>query len=704
MSSLFDLPDYLPAERNEARHFWYTRYHHHAENPVRMSPTGQPEGGFGMWDASVHARKLMAQSLTDKSLAVDLRDFAEAPESSLHPVSAAYLQRRQGLERERQLSCGADKERLDLLLRAEARAYQNWTAQEHFQSTPCNPAAGRTLERTEREKDQAFTALFDYDRRHGHPLTDPNRNLAKDPPDVSERRAWLVDRENLAKGTARRFDRDNEAELQGLGMQPQAWMDAQAQKEFARIAPRHSGKVVPTSLEQEVARRQKFDQATQTHRNPRGAAVGKRQAFGAPGTLGPAPTAKVVAPVKASNRPPRMGTQQELLDTAARSNRQGSELVRDTRTSQDAVALPMDTRALPELLQERRAAAVASAPAQTRRPSLGQTVASVTPERAHAEKVAQRFGERHAQSGRIDHAKLADPARMERTLALRKQAPKPTPQARQIANRPVRGEPGTPSFLQAIQARASAFTQAMGQKWDRSLQEAKAHMKAWDKRLDKAIHKADRAFESKMAKLEEHLPWGGATRQERVQQEQAAASARRAELKPRAMPPTVDPAPTAERAAVPQQAKIKRVNNGPLPNPNAAFMPQGPQRSLLMDINVPSAQTQARAPQPGVTVSREQVPSPGSPTPNRPPRMGGPLPNPNAQPIMAGLKPAATIVQPSVSQPSVEPSMAPPSAPVASRPPRMGGPLPNPNALGNALPPRPALPVRDVSRGVSMNR
>lgn len=648
--SMFESLAHMPREQKALKRFWFERYHRQAEVPVRMSPSGQPEGGFGMWDASVHAGRLMNRAVTDPDLARQLHETRDVPQSSLHPVTAAYRERRQTLQDERKISCGADRERLDLLMMAERKAYDHWAAQEHFRFGS-NDVTTRSLDKTEREKDAAFLALYSYDRKHSHPLTDPNRNMEKDPPDLAERRAWMVQRENLEKGPARRLDHSNEKEMQGLGLVPAGWLDAEHAKEAQRKAPRHSGMFAPHRIERDIDRRRNIDKL-----------MGRER---------PAPVAPLqkameaaVAP-RASNRPAKLELtpREALVQHSLRQNNQASELVASARVGTTAVALPRDNRALAQAVRQRREQTKAQAPETVAKPSLGQTTHAVrmarqTPERQHAVRVAERMSQRHEKTGKTEQAHLLNPVQVERERALRQRLPRPTKPAREAAQQKLPA-PNSPGFLNAVRQRASAFSQAMGEKWEQSFGRAKAHIKHLDNRLNRAINKVDRKFEKSMARLEERMPWGGPARLARQQKERAAATTQRQATKPHARPPRANPTPspvlaqasTAARAPstlkpptvarpdrTPGPSKPAVARTGPRPNPNPSLGAVAPGRSRVMEIQVPSraevARPQAKAPmvKPVPTMPQQvNAQGRGSVGSQAPTPVQGPRPNPTAK-------------------------------------------------------------------------
>ena len=710
--TLFHLSGYTNTERENVRSFWHERYHSQAERPVTMSPDRQQEGGYGAWDAGIYARDLKYKALNDKKLAQTLDLFKETPEWNEHPVSREYLKRRADLIEERRKSCGADKDRLDLQMNAEAKGYKAWMTKEHFGHRQQEPSAKRLLDEAERNKDQAFTELYRYDRKHSHPLTDPNRNLAKDPPDVSERRKWMIEREAMDKyGVARqprRFDDRNDTEMAGLGMMPKNWMDEQQLKQANRQAPVHSGKVVPERMERSVAQRQEVDRLTGTRRNLEGQAIGRDWSH------------DLRQKTTDEKRQATTSFRKEQIEVATRSNRQGTESVADTRASQDKIALVQRPAALGDLLAARRANAVAEAPKEERRMTLGQQiykarmdreteqaapkpqqnkdqpkVAQATPakpavehqappvskERAHAERVSERFGRMHQNSDSIRVAKMSSPDHMQKVLEIRKHTPKPTPAARVAASKPVNAKPGSQKWYSGIQQRANDFKTSMGKKWDVAMTRVPGTEQARNAAAQQRIEARAQASKAPAVKGPKPNPAVAKPQQKRDPYEQTARkgpSPNPVAAKPR-------PAPTQEKA------KEER-------KPVVAAMPPRPQSAPQ-----PVAQASRSTPTPmmrGTSAESTMVVQL-----RHRENAVGPKPNPQVTPQRPALKdqvearrasaPAAS--QPTQAKPAVA-QQAQEKAPVKTV---AQGPKPNPMSQNRPLSsiPRPTT-VRDVGRSV----
>lgn len=770
--SLFNVPGYTQKERQSVRDFWFERYHEQAENPVKMSPSGQLEGGYGLWDASQYAKQVLRQAATDDRLAEDLFLLKDVPEAFDHPVTAAYRQRKTDMEKERTDSCGADRDRLDLMMKAENKAYNDWVTKEHFQHQPQNkPGVWHALENAREDKDRAFSDLYEYDKRHKHPLTDPERDLAKEPPHLVERRAWMWDRNSIEKGyirDTRRLDPDNEQELGGLGMMPARWMTEEQRQELERAEPKVSGQFTPSRIANAVKERQDAEQKKEEQRvkqeradrlaearreepakeaptpalpdlveRPEGVKTVQARSTGVPEasqatTAAQAPEAlaetMAEAPGAAKNTRPKP---QELKPKVVASNRpkpvplkgaqdnnQNSETAVSTQQGQDRNALPFSVD-LAANLAARRAKDAEQAPVVQRQVSTGQAMhaarqaqETVTPERQHAERVAERFEKKHAQSGKPEHARMANPAQAQKAVAVRNSLPKLSKEAKQVASQPIQAKPGTPSFLEGVQSRLSSFRKAVGQKWDQAMSNVK-FTEQWDrKQADARIA----AREEKRAKeLRRQMRQNERAREDKQEQER-----RQAAQTPRAVeaPKAPEPRQKPMEAQQPQSKAVGGRAPAPAPKPNPmparAQSAQGHDpRPGVMQIDLSKiarehgAKQQALkgpAPNPHANLARPakipvgQPPSPQALAANKPP-LAGPRPNPNAskampKPPLARPEPALQVQAPKAVQQVKAPAQA---APVARQP--VQGPRPNPTATNKGLPPRPApQPGRQVGR------
>ena len=481
------LAGYTSKERDEVRAFWANRYHDQAIDPVPMSPSRQNEGGYGLWDAAVHADNLRSQSRNNPALARSLDLMKDAPESTAHPVTAAYTKRREAMMEQRRVSCGADRDRLDLMVNAEAKAHQAWVKHEHFGHRKNESPARAMLDNADREKAKAFNDLFQYDKRHGHPLTDPNRNLRTNPPDVAERRQWMVERAAVVKnGTqpkARQFDPNNDREMAGLGMMPKNWMDPKQLRDADRKAPPHSGKLIPSHLEARHEQRREIDRLTGTKRSLNGEVIGPDWA------------ANVRAISSGQKLEAQKSFREEQVAIAKRSTRQGTESVADTRTISDRNAITAQPGALAEKLAARRDVAIQQAPKEERRPTLGQQIYQdrllreagnaqsrgevkmkplvnvreaappVSKDRQHAEAVARRYERITDRTQSVRHAKMTSPDHVQKVLHARKHTPRISPAARREAERPVQAKPQSPQWFAGLQTRVSSFKKEVGNRW-----------------------------------------------------------------------------------------------------------------------------------------------------------------------------------------------------------------------------------------------
>lgn len=267
-------------ERKLLSDFWAVRYHNQSLAPVTMSvadDNGQirNEGGYGSWDADSFSKYVTQVSKQSQKLQGILLDTRENPESPNHPVTKIFLERQEALKKERTNSISADRERLDLQLRSEKASWQSWAAQEKNNIFP--GAFDRDVKKYDREKNAAFGELYQYDKSFNHPLTDPDRNLQKDPPTFGERRDWLLHRNAINQekygNRERSFDINNDREQNALGMTPKNWLNEQEQIDRDRIAPQRSGSILPKQLSAIVDQRKEIDKMLATERNSQGQAV-----------------------------------------------------------------------------------------------------------------------------------------------------------------------------------------------------------------------------------------------------------------------------------------------------------------------------------------------------------------------------------------------------------------------------------------------
>lgn len=740
---------YTPDEAQEGRAFWYQRYHEQSQNPVTMSATGQKEGGYGAWDAEQYAKDLKLRAHNDPKLANELKTHRDAAASPDHPVSKMYAQRRQDMQEQRRASCTADRERIDLMLKAESKGYSAWLTKESFGNRTQEPAVKHLVKKAEQDKAAAFSGLYKYDRAHSHPLTDPNRDLKKDPPDMSERRAWLVDREGSHKfgqPRARKFDSQNEKELASLGMMPKRWMDAEQQKENERKAPPHSGKNIPLKLEEKVNQRREIDRMTGTQRGADGKPVGRDWAQ----ELRPKTTSEKSKAITSFRR--------EQMDITKGATQQNSPMVADTRAINGKNSVAVSRSLMPERLAARREAAAKQAPQLERKITPGQQsyreqvakvqekatpapaqkapqqpisrgvvtnkdrpVAlkqpsaqptpqkSVSKDRAYAERVAQRYGQMHeGKNESIRVAKLSNPDYMQRTLAIRKNTPKPPSQAQRVSSRPVNASPKNPSFLSKVQMRTNDFKKSMGQRWNQAVE--KLPFYSQDKqRLKVAATKPNPS----------------------VKQSPGHA------VKPASR--KLKPNPVARSSRQPEQVKSPaRPTTRPAPNPMNGAQQRKEMTGESRRVSTTGQQVRATGPKrPAHVGSVQSSIGFGGLLQNR--RIARPAPNPTARMLQgvgstrpvsslkvpanpmaktpavnktgsSHVRPMANVAQSKQPQQRVAPRpqqqvQTKPSAqrPVAARP---AAPRPKPNPMVNAARPvRPSTPsIRSPTRGMSIGR
>lgn len=246
---------------DELQDFWIDRYHQQAERPVTMSPTGQVEGGYGLWNASLHMKELVRQGEKDPSLKKDLIKYAKTPYSPEHPVTKQYLERLNFMEEQYKKSPSVDKDRLGLQIRAEKKGYEVFISnQRHLLGK--RPGLDDKKQQLKNEFSVAMKDVYSYDRKHNHPITDPDRNLRKDPPTLDERRAWMVDRQaNFKDGISfndRVIDTNNNNELAGLGLIQKRFMTQTQLNNAEREAPARQDTIVPEYLRNQFSREQQL--------------------------------------------------------------------------------------------------------------------------------------------------------------------------------------------------------------------------------------------------------------------------------------------------------------------------------------------------------------------------------------------------------------------------------------------------------------
>lgn len=272
---LFDIPDLTRNEKIQLYEFWATRYHNQSLAPITMSPTQKPEGGYGAWDATMFAKYVNQKSKSNPEIKKLLDPYKELPHNENHPVTKIFKEREASLTKQRESAVSADKERLDLQMKAEKSSYTAWVSHEMYKHSEGLLAIH--VKQALDKKHEAFSALINYDKQHNHPLTDPNRNLEKDGPTVDERRDWMLNRtaSNTQKyGTRERtFDATNDQEQAILGMMQERFLSPEQQAEFNRKAPARTESLIPQGLQNKIDQRKEIDRLTETQR-VNGVAVG----------------------------------------------------------------------------------------------------------------------------------------------------------------------------------------------------------------------------------------------------------------------------------------------------------------------------------------------------------------------------------------------------------------------------------------------
>lgn len=173
-------PDYWAAEERKVLFdFWRTRYY---KTEVYLSPSKKPAGGVGFFDADLKNEEFKtSRTVADES----------------HPVIRAYQERRMALLDEFGLSQEEDKFRIQLLLQAEEKSLLWWKIKTLYQPRENDipyaiPIMKEKIHRAEAIYKDALGQLIEYDREHGHPLADPDRDIIDHPVTNFEYRRWLT--------------------------------------------------------------------------------------------------------------------------------------------------------------------------------------------------------------------------------------------------------------------------------------------------------------------------------------------------------------------------------------------------------------------------------------------------------------------------------------------------------------------------------
>lgn len=172
-------PDYwVKEEKEELFNFWRERYFN---NAVYLSPSKDVCGGVGLFDAFLF-------SLHHKSE----RNVSD----ELHPVNKSFKLRQESLIKQKTISQEADRKRLQLLMIAEKSGLEWWQNKIIYQLTGKEPdyleeIYNAYVESFELIYKDSLAQLIEYDREYGNPLSDPNRNLEKQPISLLEYRRWL---------------------------------------------------------------------------------------------------------------------------------------------------------------------------------------------------------------------------------------------------------------------------------------------------------------------------------------------------------------------------------------------------------------------------------------------------------------------------------------------------------------------------------
>lgn len=173
-------PDYWSQkEREELFTFWRSKYHY---NKIKIALSSDNSGGQGFFDAElVSFANISERSVVDE----------------LHPVNIFFSNRKDELIEEIKNSQDEDQFRIILLMQAEKSGYDYWKYKNIYNINSSYPIYIKQIIQNKIENllaifKDSLAQLIEYDRENGNPLTDPDRDLEKDPPSVFEYRRWLT--------------------------------------------------------------------------------------------------------------------------------------------------------------------------------------------------------------------------------------------------------------------------------------------------------------------------------------------------------------------------------------------------------------------------------------------------------------------------------------------------------------------------------
>ena len=173
-------PDYWnQQEREELFMFWRSKYHY---NKIKIALSSESSGGQGFFDAElVSFANLSERSVVDE----------------LHPINSFFNNRKEELIEEIKNSQDEDQFRIILLMQAEKSGYDYWQYKNIYNINTSYPIYIKQIIQNKIENllslfKDSLAQLIEYDRENGNPLTDPDRNLEKNPPSVFEYRRWLT--------------------------------------------------------------------------------------------------------------------------------------------------------------------------------------------------------------------------------------------------------------------------------------------------------------------------------------------------------------------------------------------------------------------------------------------------------------------------------------------------------------------------------
>ncbi|MBB2981382.1 MULTISPECIES: hypothetical protein [Burkholderiaceae] len=148
----------------EVYDFWRARYADPVNN-VAMSPREDAPDGF------VKNAKGERQGLFDAAALLKALPEATARTDAFVALDDAYKAHEEAMYVSRMNSTGPDSVRLDLLKAAEHASF-------HAERSALLRGTPEAVAENREKAREAFGALFAYDVKHGHPITDPDRDLS----------------------------------------------------------------------------------------------------------------------------------------------------------------------------------------------------------------------------------------------------------------------------------------------------------------------------------------------------------------------------------------------------------------------------------------------------------------------------------------------------------------------------------------------